>query len=178
MLPEGVPAPLVAPLEQAAAKWSFEPPIRHGVPVSARTYARVKLVLVPKDSDHYGVQVDFLSNGPSLQFTRNPVYPMEMIRDRAEGTVRMSLIVQPDGRVTDIQLKDANMIETHVVRAQRATSVFASAAHDAIQSMQAKPELVNGKPVATTVVLPVGFHFSRYIPGEEVMSGSVVGRSR
>jgi TonB family protein len=175
-LPDGVPAPFVSSLKEAANRWSFKAPIRDGVPVTARTYARVRLVLVPKDKDHYGMRIDFLSNGPSLAFTRNPGYPSEMMRDRTEGTVTMAAVVQPDGRVTDIRLLDARLSQHNVTRTKHATAVFARAAEEAMQSMTAKPEWVDGKPVATAIVLPVSFSLNGTSDGSASASGSVVGR--
>jgi TonB family protein len=175
-LPDGVPTPFVAPLQEAASRWTFKAPLRDGVPVNARTYARVKLLLVPQDKDHYGMKIDLLSNGPSLTFTHNPSYPPEMIRDRAEGTVTMSAVVQPDGRVTDIQFKDAKLSQHGVVRTHHATEAFAQAAKESMQSMHAKPEWIDGKPVATAIVLPVSFGLNGTSGGDASASGSVVGR--
>ena len=175
-LPQDVPVPFVAPLEQAANHWTFKAPLRDGVPMSARTYARVRLLLVPQSADHFGIKIEFLSNGPSLQFTRNPLYPPEMVRDRAEGTVDMSAIVQPDDRVTDIQLKHAELFQHDVVSTHRATDVFARSAREAMQSMQARPEWIDGKPVATAIVLPVNFGLNFSSGGDGSASGSAVGR--
>ena len=175
-LPDGVPAPFVAPLEKAANGWAFKAPLRDGVPVTARTYARVKLVLLPQGKDHYGMRIEFLSNGPSLMFTRNPSYPAEMIRIRTEGTVYMSALVQPDGRLTNIELKKAELSQHDVVNTQRATRLFAQAVEEAMQTMQAKPEWVDGKPVSTAIVLPVSFGLNGTSSGDGSASGSAVGR--
>jgi hypothetical protein len=175
-LPDGVPAPFVAPLEKAANGWAFKAPLRAGVPMTARTYARVKLLLLPLGKDHYGMRVDFLSNGPSLMFTRNPSYPPEMMRNRAEGTVYMTAIVEPDGSLAHIELKKAELSQHDVVNTPRATRLFAQAAREAMQTMQAKPEWIGGKPVATAIVLPVSFGLNGTSGGEGGASGSAVGR--
>jgi len=175
-LPDGVPAPLVAPLEKAANGWAFKAPLRDGMPVTARTYARVRLLLVPQDQDHYGMRIDLLSNGPSLRFTRNPTYPPETIRNRAEGTVYMSALVQPDGRLTQIVLTRAELSQHGALSLQRAIRLFAQAAEDAMQTMQAKPEWVEGKPVATAIVLPVSFGLGRVSSDDASATGSAVSR--
>jgi hypothetical protein len=174
-LPDGVPTPFVVPLQEAARRWIFKAPVRHGVPVTARTYGRVKLLLVPQDKDHYGMKIDCLSNGPSLAFTHNPGYPPEMVRDRVEGTVTMSAVVQPDGRVTDIQLKDAKFSQHVVVRTRHATEVFAQALRESMQTMLARPEWVDGKPVATAIVLPMSFGLNGSSDGAANASGSALG---
>jgi hypothetical protein len=175
-LPDGVPAPFVAPLEKAASGWVFKAPVRNGVPVTARTYARVRLVLVPQDKEHYGLRIDVLSNGPSLAFTRNPTYPPEAIRNRAEGIVYMSALVQPDGHLTRIVPTRAELSHYGALSTQRASGLFSKAAEEAMQTMQAKPEWVDGKPVATPIVLPVTFGLSRVISIDADATGSAVGR--
>lgn len=175
-LPDGVPAPFEAPLEKAASGWVFKAPLRDGVAVTARTYARVRLVLVPQDKQHYGLRIDELSNGPSLIFTRNPTYPPEAIRNRAEGTVYMSALVQPDGHLTRIVPTKAELSHYGALSTQRATRLFAQSAEEAMQTMQAKPEWVDGKPVSTVIVLPVSFGLNRVIGADTGATGSAVGR--
>lgn len=174
-LPDGVPTPFVVPLQEAARRWTFKAPVRNGVPVTARTYGRVMLLLVPQDKDHYGMKIDCLSNGPSLTFTHNPGYPPEMVRDRAEGTVTMSAVVQPDGRVTDIQLKDAKLSQHVVVGTHHAAEVFARVLRESMRTMLAKPEWVDGKPVATAIVLPMSFGLNGSSDGVANASGSALG---
>lgn len=175
-LPDGVPAPFVSPLERAASGWTFKAPLRDGKPVTARTYARARLLLVPQDNDRYGLRIDLLSNGPSLTFTRNPSYPSEAIRNRVEGTVYMSALVQPDGSLTRIVLTRAELSQHGALSLQRAIHLFAKAAEDAMQTMQAKPEYIDGKPVATAIVLPVSFGLNGTGSGDGSASGSAIGR--
>jgi len=174
-LPDSVPTPFVVPLQEAARRWTFKAPVRNGVPVTARTYGRVQLLLVQQDKDHYGMKIDCLSNGPSLTFTHNPGYPPEMVRDRVEGTVTMSAVVQPDGRVTDIQLKDAKLSQHGVVRTHHAAEVFARVLRESMRTMLAKPEWVDGKPVATAIVLPMSFGLNGSSDGVANASGSALG---
>lgn len=89
--------------------------------MTARTYARIKWLLVPQGKDHYGMRIDLLSNEPSLMFTRNPSYPPEMMRNRAEGTVYMSAIVEPDGSLAPIGLKKVGLSQHDIVNTSRAT---------------------------------------------------------
>lgn len=175
-LPDGVPAPFVVPLEKAASGWIFKAPVRDGMPVKARTYARVKLLLVPQDKEHYAMRITVLSNGPSLAFTHNPLFPPEMMRARTEGTVYMSAVVQPDGRVTDIELEKADLSQHSVVNTPRAARLFAEAAREAMQTMQARPEWVGGHPVATSIVLPMSFSLNGTTGADGSASGSAVGR--
>jgi hypothetical protein len=45
-----------------------------------------------------------------------------------------------------------------------------------MQTMHAKPEWVDGKPVATTIVLPVSFGLNGTSNGDGGAMGSAVGR--
>lgn len=152
-----LPQSLVAPVQEIVARWRFQPVQRNGAAVTARTYARVMVELVPQGTDNYGLQVKYLSNGPSLIFTSMPAYPAPMMRGRAEGTVYMQAVVQPDGSVTDIRLQDFKSTGGTVGTTRHTAEVFARAAQGAMEKMQAKPEWVDGKPVATTFILPITF---------------------
>ena len=169
-----LPSALVAPVQGAVAHWRFQPPQRNGVAMTARTYARVTVELVPKGGDEYGVRVNYLSHGPSLTLTRLPVYPPAMLRLRGEGTVYMEALVRPDGSVADIRLKDSKISASTVGPSQHAAKVFARVAQDAMERMQAKPEWIDGEPVASAITLPITFLMGGG-PSTEAATGSVVG---
>lgn len=154
---DGMPQSLVAPVQEAAARWRFQPTQRNGAAVTTRTYARVMVELVPQGTDKYAVQVKYLSNGPSLTITSMPAYPAQMMRGHTEGTVYMQAVVQPDGSVTDIRLQDFKIPGRSVGTPRHTAEVFARAAQGALEKMQARPEWVDGKPVATEFTLPFTF---------------------
>lgn len=171
-----LPRPLVAPVQAAVARWRFQPARHDGTAVTARTYARVMVQLVPRDADQYGVQVKYLSNGPSLTMAGMPAYPPELIRGRVEGTVYMQAVVQPDGAVTDVRLQSFDIPGRSVGTPRHSAEVFARAAQRALATMQARPEWADGKPVATTLTLPVTFSL---IGGSSLGDtfGSVAGKA-
>lgn len=142
--------------------------------MTARTYARVTVELVPKGGVEYDVRVNYLSHGPSLMLLRLPVYPPAMLRLRGEGTVYMEAVVRPDGSVADIRLKDSRISANTSGSSQHAAKVFARAAQDAMERMQAKPEWIDGEPVASAITLPVTFLMGGG-PAVGAVTGSAVG---
>lgn len=173
-LPDDVPASLAGPLREAVARWHFKPPTRHGVAVPARTYARTRVLVVPKAQGTYGLRVDYLSNGPSLTVTKLPQYTSEMIRARMAGTVRMAAVVQSDGTLTDIRVKHVDISE-NTSRPGRVTKILEEKAREYMQAIRAKPEWIDGSPVATAVEVPVGFSPNASAAGAGAASGSAVG---
>lgn len=169
-----LPQSLVAPVQEIVARWCFQPVQRNGAAVTARTYARVMVELVPQGTDNYGLLVKYLSNGPSLTLTSMPAYPASMVRGGVEGTVYMQAVVQPDGSVTDIRLQDFKITGRTVGTTQHTAEVFARAVQGAMEKIQAKPEWVDGKPVATTFTLPFTFSLNGG-SSMGVATGSVAG---
>jgi hypothetical protein len=145
-LPGEIPAVLNAPAQEAIKHWRFKPPVREGHAVTARTYAWVDLVLVKRPDGNYGVAVRYVKNGPALAL-RAPRWPME----QGDGRLTMAATVQPDGSLTDIKLVDSEF-SSPLARKQ-----FALAVQEAIRHSRALPELVDGKPVATRMQIPVTF---------------------
>lgn len=171
---DDLPQPLAVPVQGVVSQWRFQPRLQNGVAVTARTYARVMVELVPQGSDKYGLRLKYLSNGPSLKFTRPLAYPPAMMRARAEGTVTMAAVVQPDGSLTDIRLTDSKVTAHSATSSKHAAEVFAHVMQDAMQQMQAKPEWIDGKPVASAITLPITFSLMSG-PSAGNASGSAVG---
>lgn len=171
--PDDLMPALRGPLQQAVSHWRFKPMMKNGSAVTARTYGRVNLQMIEESPGKYGLRVVYLSNGPSLMFMRAPKFPAEMIRARTEGTLHMEAVVQPDGSLSDIRMTDAT-ISASSSNSKRAESVFERAARNAMASMQAKPEWVDGKPAATRISLPFAFGLNGPSGGGEA-SGSAIG---
>lgn len=171
---DDLPQPLVAPVQGVVSQWRFQPRLQNGVAVTTRTYARVMVELVPQGSGKYGLRLKYLSNGPSLKFTRAMVYPPAMMRARNEGTVTMAAVVQPDGSLTDIHLTDSKLTVRAAMSSKHAAEVFAHTVQEAMQQMQAKPEWIDGKPVASAITLPITFNLVSG-PSAGAASGSAVG---
>lgn len=146
-LPGEIPAVLGAPAQEAIKRWRFKPPVRAGHAVTARTYAWVDLELVKRPDGNYGVAVSYVKNGPALAL-QPPRWPMV----QGDGSLTMEAVVQPDGSLTDANLVASSGFSSPLVRKQ-----FVLAVEDAIGRSHALPELVDGKPVATRMQIPVVF---------------------
>jgi hypothetical protein len=145
-LPGEIPAVLTAPAQEAIKRWRFKPPVREGHAVTARTYAWVTLDLVKRPDGNYGVEVSYVKNGPALAL-QPPKWPMVP----GDGRLTMEAVVTPKGGLTDIELV-ASEFSSPIIRKQ-----FVLAVEDAIRRSHALPELVDGKPVATRMQIPIVF---------------------
>lgn len=146
-LPADVPAALAGPAREAIGHWRFKAPVRDGHPVTARTWARIRLQLLQQPDGNYGLRAIYGSNGPKLTFTRRPEYPHNEIRQRGQGKLVMEAIVHPDGTLTAIHMA------SHRFNHQDA-SAFRHSAEEVMRHAHAQPELVDGQPVATRIQVP------------------------
>jgi TonB family protein len=147
--PAEFPALLAKPASEVMMHWRFKPIERHGQPASAQTYARIKVQLVKRGAESYGVQVRYLSNGPRIRPTVAPYYPLsETSNGQAEMLVQA--VVQPDGTLGDVQIVEAYFRGTRSV-------LFRKSVTDAVTRWRADPELVDGRPVATRIQIPMSF---------------------
>lgn len=146
-LPADVPAVLTGPAREAIGHWRFKPPVRDGHPATARTWARITLQLLQQPDGNYGLRAVYRSNGPKLTFTRQPEYPRNELRRRGQGRLVMEAIVHPDGTLTDIHMASHRFNHPD-------PAAFRQSAEAVMQYIQAQPELVDGKPVATRIQVP------------------------
>lgn len=176
--PDDLPAALAPSVQQVASHWQFNPVVRDGVAVTARTYGRIKLEVLQQEPGKYGVRVVLLSNGPSLIFAKPLKYPASMMRARTEASMRIDAIVRPDGSVTDVRVSDNKVSGELIGSAGHAREVFERAARKAMEGLQAKPEWIDGKPVATSLSMPLSYHLMG-APGDgSAATGSAVGAVR
>ncbi|MBP6573793.1 MAG: energy transducer TonB [Flavobacteriales bacterium] len=77
---------------------------------------------------------------------KNTKYPTEMIDANVQGRVYMEFVVRRDGRITDVEVKRgvARQLDEEAERVVKSMPNW-------------KPAIMNGKPVACTMILPVKF---------------------
>jgi TonB family protein len=155
-----VPPMLAGPAREAIRHWRFKPPVREGHAVTARTYARVTLQLVRQPGGNYGLRATYGSNGPKLTYTQAPGYPADEIRRRNEGYLKVDAVVRPDGTLADIRVASS-----HFALNSR-TQDFQRVAIETMKHCHAMPELVDGKPVATRIEVPMTFSLGGGRPRE------------
>jgi protein TonB len=68
---------------------------------------------------------------------RDPVYPIEALRNRTRGWVELEFTIMPNGAVRDVAVVGAEP-----------TGVFEAAASAALADWRFRPRVVNGQPVA------------------------------
>ncbi len=84
-------------------------------------------------------RVNFANNAP-------PIYPTSAVRNRYEGTVLLRIEIGANGRVELVEVAKSSGYE-----------ILDEAAVNAVRKWRGKPATSNGKPVATSELLPVQF---------------------
>lgn len=137
--------------EQAALKWKFQPITLAGIPVTGRTWAAAHLRFTQRKDGNVDVALQYLGNGPFMQQQVLPRPPEVMLRQMATGIVDVEYVVEPDGSVDHIQtLKWFGKVAQY-------QEVFAQAIRQAFGASKGLPMLIDGKPVATRMRIPVTF---------------------
>jgi hypothetical protein len=152
--PQGFPATLVAPMTAVAKRWRFRAPVRHGHPVSARTWANVKMQFVQQSGGRYGLHLIYGSNGPFMFRRVAPRFPADAIRVGKEAKLEMQAVVLPDGSFGDIRAVDvevSNKSHTATTSQGRFADLFVKAATRSMAHSRARPEWVDGSPVPTHI---------------------------
>ena len=140
-------APLI---KSTISNWEFVPATENGKPAPAHTFVHGVVEFRPKGKDYEARSV-YIGNGPDIEKSTALVYPHDMISSRTQAIPTMLVLVQPDGRLTDIHLESAQSTGGHRV------GEFLVAAKEAMSSWHATPETVDGHPVTTWVRMPITF---------------------
>lgn len=116
--------PIAEMVRKAAMRWRFEPVLRDGKPVVARSSMLVRVVLKKMPDGNYSARIKGASFGDSstdsTDTLRNaegnknipPRYPVAAIRGRVQGTVYLSLHVDRSGHVTEAVAEQVNLGNT------------------------------------------------------------------
>jgi len=163
--------PMLAPAAiEAVKQWKYMPYLLNGDPVGVETSVTVNFTLSDKPEDSVsadatgggfsGVIAPPQGNAAGLVAQRmrvsqnveqgllvsrvNPKYPQEAKDQHIQGTVVLSVIVDKEGNVANIQL-----ISGH--------PMFAPVAIDAVKQWKYKPYLLNGDPVEVATQVAVNF---------------------
>lgn len=83
---------------------------------------------------------------PDMSSNPFPAYPAEAVRLRLEGTVLLRLRIDPQGRVEQVEIAKSS-----------GHALLDDSAAEAVGSWRGKPAHRDGRPVATTEVLPIRF---------------------
>lgn len=147
---DSLPDYVVAMVDDAAAKWRFEPEVVDGQAVPARARMNLRLVARPVEGDQYEVVIANGSFGEysdeaSDHVTRRgtlaaPRYPADMVRRSAEGVVQLLVKVGRDGSVEDVIAEQVNLYSYGNGREmERMRNVFARRSVDTARGWEFDP---------------------------------------
>lgn len=146
-----LPEALAQRVEQATLNWKFQPITLAGIPVTGRTWATAYLRFAERKDGNVDVALQYLGNGPFMQHEVLPRPPVVMLRQMATGILDVEYVVEPDGSVDHIQaLKAFGKVALY-------QGVFEQAVRKAFSASKGLPLLIDGKPVATRMRIPVTF---------------------
>ncbi|WLA09031.1 energy transducer TonB [Xanthomonas translucens] len=187
-LPEGV----LGFVRASVQRWTFEPVLRDGKPVPARTPMTLRLVAKRQQGDRYQVEIrhaSFAAYDPkdpravtSIR-TPPPAYPEAAYRVGASGSAYLVLKVARDGSVADAAVEQVNLrIVASESEMQTLREIFARSALAAARKWRFRPPS-EGKDVSApywAVRVPVNYslrdqpkqgmdssygHWISYVPG-------------
>lgn len=139
---------LHAHLEKAIRGWRFTPGAINGKPAPTKTHlhTRIEVRLV---GDSFEIRLLGASTGPDYATRPAVAYPDWMARNHKQGLVLVIAHYDERGAVTETKPHDLhNRVDAGLVQA-----ALSSAKHWTFE-----PELVDGRPVAGDVAIPVCFH--------------------
>ncbi len=144
-------------IERRVGSWKYTPATDGGVPVPATTYVNVGVCAIPV-AQGYKMGLDFKGNGPGLvtsgpwEIPPPPHYPVAAMKAGVGGAFRVVYETQADEKaklVTIESLGDA--------MGKRYEKVFRKALEEWVGQLRFHPELVNGKPVVTSMSMRMQF---------------------
>jgi len=92
----------------------------------------------------------FIDREVALGTHPQPVYPVQALRAREQGTVLVLAQIDVDGHVSD----------TSIVR-HSGSSILDRAASNEVRHWQFEPALHNGQPIVASVEVPVSYHLGQ-----------------
>jgi hypothetical protein len=138
--PEKHGQPIADLVHKAAMTWRFEPVIRDGQPVVAKSSMHVRVILTQMPDGNYTARIKGATFGgndtdaPDTLYSENqktipPHYPPAAIRSRVQGAVYLAMHIDHDGHVTDAVAEQVNLENSgpeHLLRKYREVMVKAS----------------------------------------------------
>ena len=158
-------APGVAQLvDHNVRGWQFEPVLVDGKPVIAKTHVRLRLHAEPsaQGGDQYRVRIDHVDFGGPKQSPKihPPRYPEEAVRAHLGARVLLALKIDEQGGVADVQPYQTSLDARAASEAEAESwrHVFERACVAAARRWHFDvAETVNGKPIGTSLIVPLEF---------------------
>jgi TonB family protein len=160
--PDGPIDAVRVPLENAIRSWRFTPGSIGGQPAETRTTLALDVSLVDRGDDTFGVRIDDARTGADLTLRGFhhvvPKYPPAAIRKHGEGIVVLRIDYDAEGHVVATRLHDG---------APDVDAPFVRSAEDAARRWTFSPEVVGGRGVPGSTIVPICYaDYSRHRPTE------------
>lgn len=111
--PEKLPPLAKEVLQKSIPGWTFEPVLKDGKPVLAKTEMAIRLVANQQADGAVAVRVSGATFGDGKAITykdrATPRYPRQAIKNRVQGTVYMLLKIGRDGTVLEVAAEQVNL---------------------------------------------------------------------
>ena len=110
-----LPAPVVDVIDRNMARWQFQPVVRDGHAVTARSQMSLRVVAQPSGQHDYVLSIRGVHFGDSTNgrggLVRNidPEYPPQAMAAHVAGTVYLALRIDAQGRVQDVATEQVDL---------------------------------------------------------------------
>lgn len=144
-------------LEREIRAWRFKPGTVNGQAAATDSRLYLALQATPIDDERSALHVIRASTGGGYGKMTVPRYPEASVRARRQGLVLLNVRYGEDGRVTELAPYE---------NAPHADKALVDAAIAAVKQWTFTPEVVGGRPLASTALVPVCFtlHGTRIQP--------------
>jgi TonB family protein len=146
------PEAIRAPLDAAIRKWQFVSGTVNGNEVPTETMLTLDVTLVPAGDDKYALRVDDARTGGAVKgkdmHGDYPKYPSDAVRHHRQGLVVLKVDYDSTGRVT--------AAKRHADAPAVANDLEVAAAR-AVKSWRFTPEVVGGRALAGSAIVPICF---------------------
>lgn len=152
---------LKALIDKAVRQWKFEPVVRNGEPVYAKTGMRMILAALPVATG-YQLRIEnlrFLGTRRALR-TEPPKYPMDAVRRGVGATVLVAVRVGADGKVLDAAAAQSRLYGSagNEKNESRFTALFEKASVDAAKRWAYQTaDIAAGEAPETTLIVPIEY---------------------
>lgn len=137
-------------IKKTVRAWRFVPPVAAGRAVTGATFVQLSACAIPENGN-YRFVVAYRGNGPARTGPAAPRVPVKAMRNGDEVKMKISYTVTAEGaaKLDGVEfVEGANTRNTGAIRESIA---------DWLKASQFSPEQLDGKPVATKVLLPMQY---------------------
>jgi hypothetical protein len=164
--PEKLPPVVAEVIGENIPRWSFEPVLREGKPIAAKTRMTLRLVARPMGSGKFQIAVRgayFGDQGLVAKTVKaaQPRFPREAIRNRLDAWVYLALRIDRAGNVADVVAQQVNLrVIANDNELDHWRKLFATATVDAVRQWTFTPADASDHGPYRVVRVPVVYRIS------------------